>query len=146
MKSFLCSLFLLGALYSYAYPANEQPSDSTGQNESTVRAMFDALNKHDWVKMASFYAEDVEFLDPSLGIQPVRQTRKQIAEKYAAMASQIPDLNDAIQHIYVHGDKVIVEFIATGTLSDKKTFRLPICSVLTLKNGKIIRDATYYDL
>lgn len=56
-----------------------------------------------------------------------------------------PDLHDEVTGLYPSGDKVTVEFIATGSMSDSISFKLPIVSVLTFKDGKIVRDATYYD-
>jgi ketosteroid isomerase-like protein len=58
----------------------------------------------------------------------------------------IPNIHDEIVELYAVGDKVVIEFVSTGTINDTLQFKLPIVSVLTLKDGKIFKDATYYDM
>jgi ketosteroid isomerase-like protein len=108
--------------------------------------MFEAFNQHDWQKMASYYSEDAKYLDPSYGIEYVSKTRNDMATKHAAMEKLFPDIHDHPIGIYPSGDKVTVEFVSTGTASDSINFKLPIVTVLTLKDGLIVQDATYYDL
>lgn len=118
----------------------------TSDNVRLTGEMFDAFNKHDWKKMTEFYAVDALFLDPSLGTDFVKQTHSQTVEKYSGLQSVFPDINDDVTGIYSSGDKVIVEFISTGTSPNGMKLKLPIVSILTFKNGLIIRDATYYDM
>ncbi len=62
------------------------------------------------------------------------------------MQKLFPDLNDVVTGIYSSGDKVTVEFIASGTMANGETFKLPIVSILTISGDQIVKDATYYDL
>jgi ketosteroid isomerase-like protein len=62
------------------------------------------------------------------------------------MQKMFPDLHDELVGVYPSGDKVTVEFVSTGTMSDSIKFSLPIVTVLTFENGLIVKDATYYDL
>ena len=96
--------------------------------------------------MASLYSNEAVFLDPSFGKVFVKQSRQQTSAKYTAMAKIFTDLKDDIKEICSFKDKVVVQFIATGTAADGKKFELPICTVFTIKQGKIISDATYYDM
>ncbi|MGC3948481.1 MAG: nuclear transport factor 2 family protein [Chryseolinea sp.] len=123
----------------------EQPQSSNG-NKQTALAMFEAFNKHDWQKMADYYAEDADFLDPSLGKDFVKQSRTQIVEKYQGMQQLFPDITDVVTGVHIDGESVIVQFTSHGTMSQGPTFTLPIITVLTFSNGLITRDATYYDL
>ena len=120
--------------------------DASVKNNEVVRQMIDAFNRHDWEKMAGYYTEKADFLDPSFGITYVSKSRTETVEKYAGYQRMIPDIHDEIVDQYSSGDKVIIEFVSTGTISDSIQFRLPIISVLTLKDGMIVKDATYYDL
>lgn len=120
-----------------------QPSG--GENVEKAQAMFDAFNRHDWNAMASFYSEPASFLDPSFGTGYVNKNREETATKYAEMEKIFPDLQDELVGIYPSGDKVTVEFVSTGTAPDSTKFKLPIITVLTFKDGLIIKDATYYD-
>jgi ketosteroid isomerase-like protein len=95
--------------------------------------------------MAALYVDQAEFLDPSLGKDYVRQTQAQIVEKYSAMEHMFPDVHDEVKEMYAVEDKVIIQFVATGNSGDSINLDLPICGILTFKDGKIVRDATYYD-
>ncbi len=114
-------------------------------NQLATMRLFDAFNKHDWKTFSECYAIDADFLDPSYGKEYVKQTHQQLIDKYSGFQKAIPDINDEVVGIYEDGEKIIVEFISSGTLPDGKKWKLPICSVLTYKDGKIIRDATYFD-
>jgi ketosteroid isomerase-like protein len=107
---------------------------------------FEAFNRHAWNEMTALYAENASFLDPSYGKEYVTKSRKETAEKYAGMQTMFPDMHDEVTGIYSSGDVVTVEFVATGSMNDSVHFKLPIVSVLTMRDGLVIRDATYYDL
>lgn len=115
------------------------------KNVAVANAMFDAFNKHQWEAMAGYYAEPASFLDPSFGPTYVNKSRTEVAEKYRSMEGMFPDIHDELTGIYPYEDKVIVEFVSTGKASDSVRFSLPIITVLTIKYGLIVKDATYYD-
>ena len=115
-------------------------------NEKLVKQYFEHFNNHDWEKMANMYTEISEFKDPSLGQGIVKQTRKQIIEKYSELNKIFPDLQDKVIQIYPSGEKhIIVEFVSTGTAPDNSKFELPICTIFTIENGIITKDYTYFD-
>jgi ketosteroid isomerase-like protein len=115
-------------------------------NEKLVRQYFEYFNTHDWNKLVSMYADTTDFKDPTLGLGIVKQTRKQTLEKYTELNKIYPNIKDEITAIYPSGDKhIIVEFTSTGMAVDSTTFRLPICSILTIENGLITKDFTYFD-
>ena len=120
-------------------------SNANVENEKVVKQMFEYFNQHEWQKMAAQYSDKAEFLDPSFGVEYVTKTREETAAKYAEMQKMFPDLHDEVVGMYSVGDKVVVEFVATGSSGDSIQFKLPIASVLTIKDGKIVKDATYYD-
>jgi len=129
-----------------AMSCNNQTSDSREEkNVELVKAMFEAFNQHDWQKMASYYADNAQFLDPSLGKAYITKSRNQIAKKYSEMSGQMANLHDEVIGIYPSNNKVFVEFISTATLPDGLNFSLPIATVLTIENNLIVKDATYYD-
>lgn len=131
----------------FAACSQQQTTESAQQkNIAVARQLFEQFNKHDWNSMAALYADTALFLDPSLGTTPVPQSRRQISEKYTQLHSVFPDIRDDVQNIYPSGtDRVIVEFISTGTLPDGTTMTLPICTVFTIEDGSIVQDFTYYD-
>ncbi|MFH6997265.1 nuclear transport factor 2 family protein [Flavobacterium sp. FlaQc-57] len=118
----------------------------TSKNEKIVKQYFEHFNNHDWKKMAEMYTETVDFKDPSLGQGIVKQSRKQIEDKYADLHKVFPDLHDKVIQIYPSGEKhIIVEFVSTGTAPDNSKFELPICTIFTIENGLITKDFTYFD-
>ena len=119
---------------------------TNNKNVETAHAMFDAFNRHDWNAMTNYYSESASFLDPSFGHEYITKSRQETAAKYAEMQKMFPDIHDELVGVYPSGDKVIVEFVSTGSISDSVKFSLPIVTVLTFENGLIIKDATYYDL
>lgn len=118
--------------------------DAAIENEKIVRSMFDAFNRHDWKAMTEFYADTASFLDPSFGTVDVKKTRSETAAKYTEMQKTFPDLHDEVVTLFSQGDKVAVEFISTGMDGNQK-FTLPISTIFTIQNGKIVSDATYYN-
>jgi steroid delta-isomerase-like uncharacterized protein len=120
-------------------------SGSENPNVAVAQKMFDAFNKHDWQSMAAYYSDDALFLDPSFGKDYVTKSREETIEKYKGYEQMFPDLHDEVVGMYASGDKVTVEFVSTGTSGDTLSFKLPIVTVLTFKDGVIIKDATYYD-
>jgi ketosteroid isomerase-like protein len=111
---------------------------------SVTKKIFEAFNAHNWNRMLSYYHEQAEFKDPAYP-QPVRNLAL-IRQHHEELHAWFPDIYDDVQAIYPSGQNVIVEFISRGTSSDGQKFELPICTVLTFKDGKVIRDATYYDV
>ncbi len=111
-----------------------------------AKTLFEAFNRHDWKAMADLYSDSALFLDPSFGKEYVSQTREKTIAKYTEMQNAFPDIHDAVTTIYSSGETVIVEFTSAGTASDGTKFTLPIVTILTFKEGLIIKDATYYDL
>ncbi len=115
-------------------------------NEKLVETYFKHFNNHDWEKMANMYIETSEFKDPSLGKGIVKQTRKQIIEKYTELIKIFPDLHDKVLQTYPSGkNHIIVEFVSSGTAPDNSEFELPICTIFKIENGMITKDFTYFD-
>ncbi|WP_206734742.1 nuclear transport factor 2 family protein [Flavobacterium sp. YO64] len=145
MKNGIIILAIIFVLASCNNQNQSKPMDTT-QNEKVVKQYFEYFNSHNWKKMAEMYTETADFKDPSLGQGIVKQTRKQIQEKYAALNEVFPDLKDNIVQIYPSGEKhIIVEFVSTGTAPDNSKFELPICTIFTIENGMITKDFTYFD-
>ena len=92
------------------------------------------------------YESKAVFLDPSLGSDSVVQSNAQIVTKYSELGGFITDLRDDVVNINALGaNKVVVEFVSSGKDTAGNAFRLPICTIFTISNGKIVKDFTYYD-
>lgn len=120
------------------------PTDSTAIKQAKL--LFQKFNQHDWAGMAALYADTALFKDPSLGIGIVPQSRQQTTTKYAELQKTVANIKDSVVAIYPSGSNtVVVEFISKGTAPDGSRFELPIITVLTIENGLITKDFTYYD-
>lgn len=122
------------------------PVNKPDREEEIVLQLFDAFNRHQWTEMAGFYAEEAEFLDPAFGDGYVVRSHEQIKAHYEELHQLFPDIQDEVLSVLSSGDKVVVEFVSSGTGPDGSRWKLPICTVFTISGDKIIRDGTYYDL
>ena len=140
-------LVFLNLIFLFLISCKSNHSDPmTTKNTALVETYFQLFNNHDWDKLSQLYSENADFKDPSLGSGVVKQSRKQFIDKYAQLNEVFPDLRDDIVAVYPSGENnVIVEFISRGTAEDKSAFELPICTIFTIENGKIVKDYTYYD-
>src|SRR5688500_4110821 len=131
------TILYLGALLLLACGTQDASKD-TDETLRTAKAVVDAFNKHDWEKMESLYADSVKLEDPAY---PGGKTGEAgMTDFYPA----VPDVYDSVRNILVQGNTAVVEFVSTGTINGDK-FSLPICSVLTIENGLVVSDRTYYD-
>jgi predicted SnoaL-like aldol condensation-catalyzing enzyme len=134
-KSLYLGAMMLTACTS---PETSISSVQAAETRKVAEAIFAAFNAHDWTKMESYYTDSVQLQDPAY---PGGKTGKTgMSEFYRS----VPDIHDEVQRIYVDGNIACVEFISTGTMNGQK-FTLPICTVLTIENGLVTRDNTYYD-
>ena len=116
------------------------------ENVRIAKSVFEYFNQHDWEGMAALYTDPAEFKDPSLGQGIVKQTRAQIVQKYKGLEEMSHDVRDDLLQVYPSGERhVIVEFVSSGTAPDGTRWTLPICTIVTIENGKITKDFTYYD-
>lgn len=141
------NLFIFTLVVLTSISCGKYKTDSTYNNERLIQNYFEHFNNHEWERMANMYAPTAEFIDPSLGAGIVKQTRRQTIDKYAALHRNYPDLHDQVIRTYSSGkNHIIVEFISTGTAPGELRFSLPICTIFTIENGKIIKDFTYFDI
>ena len=150
MRALLITLSMLASLFAcqnnHAGPvAAAAADDKTARNEAIIRQYYQHFNNHEWDKMAAMYTDTAEMKDPSLGTAMVKQTPAEIEQKYRELNEMFPDVHDEVKAIYHAGDQVVVEFVSTGTAPDQSKFELPICTIFTIKDGKISGDFTYYD-
>ncbi len=137
---FLTFVFLFPAKVTLA----EGKSEETQQ---VILALFEAFNRHDTEALVDLYSEDARIRSPG-DIEP-RIGREVVREIYGGHFENIPGVHDAVQNIIAEGDQGSVEFIASWDqpTDDDPNARgnLRIASFITVKNGKIIQDITYFD-
>jgi ketosteroid isomerase-like protein len=125
-------MLLLGALIAVGCGATDDSA------KKTAESVFEAFNAHDWERMESLYAPDVEMMDPSF--EGIKRGKQGMTDFYRS----VPDIHDEIKSITASGNSVVVEFVSTGTI-EGQPFTLPICTVFQIENGHVVSDHTYYD-
>jgi len=118
------------------------------RNLDIAQRAFDTFNAHDWEAHANLFSDPCTYLDPSYGEHPVRKTRAEKIQKYRELEQYAPDIRDSITGLLAIGDKVVVQFISMGTeqtTNGPNRWELPICTIFTIDDGRIVRDDTYYD-
>ena len=81
-----------------------------------------------------------DFTAPRHGPEGVRQT-------YSELFSQLPRIHDAVKTLIVKGDDGAVEFVSTWvTDGNTPAGSLEIATFFKFKNGKLIRDVSYFDV
>ncbi|MBT1703835.1 nuclear transport factor 2 family protein [Chryseosolibacter indicus] len=130
-----CLAFVLIAFVSHAQNRNK--------NLEATQHIFEAFNAHKWEQMLSYYSKDAVFHDASLG-KPI-QDPETILKRHQHLEEYFNDIRVDLKSIYPSGENVIIEFVSTGTSVQGEKLNLPICTILTFKDGKVVRDATYYD-
>jgi limonene-1,2-epoxide hydrolase len=145
MKNILLLFVTSFILFACNNKSQESKLDPT-EKEKIVKQYFEYFNKHQWKELADMYSPVSDFKDPSFGTEMITQTRKQTIEKYTQLNAIFPDLHDEVVNVYPSDEKhIIVEFVSTGTAADSTKFKLPICTIFTIENGKITKDFTYFD-
>ena len=132
--------FLLCVAFSSVDKSQSEPD-----YEAYLSTFFGLFNNHDWKALSNMYAEKAKFKDPALGPGIHIRTRSEFVEHYVALEEMIPDVQHSVINFHPCGNTVVVEFISTGTGPDGERFQLPICAILTIEDGFIARDYTYYD-
>ncbi|MEM8600835.1 MAG: nuclear transport factor 2 family protein [Bacteroidota bacterium] len=120
---------------------------------SVVAAMFEAFNRHDLDALAALYAEDAVIESPDF--EEPRRGPAGIRETYAPYFEASPDIQDDVTRMFGSGNLVAVEFVSHGTMTNlgpddpevmqDKAFAMNIAAVLEVRDGKIVRDVTYFD-
>ncbi len=114
--------------------------------QAFVDEYFQHFNNHDWEAMAGMHKEKTQLKDPSFGTELVWRSREEIVAKYTELSQVFPDLRDSVVAVYPSGENhIVVEFVSTGSSPEGFEFFLPICTIMTIEDGLVSKEFTYYD-
>jgi steroid delta-isomerase-like uncharacterized protein len=148
MKSqpYLKNISLAFCLFAFA-------QNVCGQSSKLIDDHFKALTNHDIKAIASGYADDAEVYSPNW--EGAKAGLAGVTEVYSRYFKSTPDLWYKVTRVIITGEAIVVEFTSGGTLSNPegntpaymkdKKYTLNYCAVFTIKNGKIVREADYFD-
>lgn len=110
----------------------------------TVRAKFEAFNRHDVAAIQASYAPNAVLHSPDY---PDLHGNSAIAQTYRQLFDALPDAADAVRDLGYFKDKIYAQFVLTGHVkgAPDKSVTVRIASVYTIKDNLIVEDSTYYD-
>lgn len=115
-----------------------------------ARAWLDAFGSHDIDRLLTYYTDDALLEDVTIvesrGIAPARGHRM-IREFLVPMFEEMPDLAFEFVSASSAGDRMVVEWVMTGTRYRhfSGSFSIRGVSVIELAEGKIASERDYYD-
>ena len=128
----------------------------TLDNVIVARTFHEAWAERNPDKGAAVIADDCEFIDVPRGeIQRGPEGYKQDYERWRAA---FPDGTVEITNVIAEGDQVVVEFTNSGTNTGplrsavgdfsptNRKIEVQYCSVMQIKNGKVVSGCDYYDV
>lgn len=113
------------------------PSTQTSAQQ-LVDARFATFNRHDLDGIVKLYAADAVLTSP--GYCSPRQGEAGVRRAYGDLFKAYPDISDAVTGYVAQGDHIAVQYVV-----HLGKYTVPLASFLTLKDGLIVRDDTYYD-
>ena len=124
-----------------------EQEDSTNSTRDIVIALFAAFNAHDLDAVLALYHPEVMKKKPDH--PESRYGKDMIRENYSALF-QLPGVHDTVHRIVVEGNQASIEFtgswwnkaITDGTLTEQS---LKVAAFLTIEDGKIVEEVTYYN-
>lgn len=129
---------------------------ATHDNASIARTIYESFNNRDFDRAASLMANDVEWRDMPTG--EVWHGPNGFKQSFQRWATAFPDGKCEITNLVCAGDWCTVEFIGRGTNTGPmagptgempatgRRVEVPFCDVFEIKNGKVTRGHSYFDM
>ena len=124
-------------------------------NLSIARRLYDGWNERAFEEIADYTTDDSELV--VVGTGDVFKGREGALKYNQNWADGFPDGRITVDNMVASGDTVVVEFSGhgthTGTLQTSmgdipatgKSLTLHLCDVLEFRDGKIVRQRSYFD-
>ena len=146
MLLFSAAFFLIG------FFGCQTANDKEIKSETLFREYLTNWNTHDVDKIVSLFTDDCIYENLSRG--QTYRGKDQLREWVKTTFEAIPDFKLDITSLFAAGDLLACEWIMTGTLSGNnpelpptgKSFSVRGVTIAQLQDGKIQRNADYWDL
>ena len=120
------------------------PAVAHDSPEAVVKKRFEATAHHDIDAIAALYAPDA--LETSPAFCNTRQGSVGARKTYGDLFRDAPGIEDEVTNVVVDGNHVAVQFVARVRKPDGSiAFEVPLANFLTVEDGRIVRDDTYFD-
>ena len=125
-------------------------------NVAVARTFHQAWAERNPERGAAVIADDCEFVDVPRG--EIHRGPEGYRHDYERWRTAFPDGTVEITNVIAEGDWVVVEFTNSGTntgllrtaIGDfpptNRKIEVPYCSIMQIKNGKVISGRDYYDV
>ena len=129
---------------------------SSSDNVSVARTFHEAWAERNPDRGAAVIADDCKFVDVPRG--EIQHGPDGYRHYYERWRTAFPDGTVEITNVIAEGDWVVVEFTNSGTNTGplrtargdfpptNRKIEIPYCSVMQIKNGKVISGPDYYDV
>ena len=135
-------IFILLALCSGAVHAGEELAEKSPRSVMELR--FALVERYDVDGIAALYAPDA--IETSPGFCSERRGPAGARRTYGELFEAYPAISASVTSMVVEGEHVAVQFIARVRNPDGSVaFETQIANFLTVQDGKITRDDTYFD-
>lgn len=119
--------------------------------ESIAREYLEAFNRRDWDAYRNVLAPNYTYTGGDGAAQNGPEAGIAVAQGFAAAMS---DARIEVKNVHVAGNTAIVEFQGSGTNDGDfmgipatgKKITMPVCTVLDVKDGKIVAEREYMDM
>lgn len=131
--------------------AREPQAKASVSPDAFAREWLEAWNSRDVDRVVAYYTEDAIYVDvPNVdnGFTEPWRGHQMIRNALAGMFRDMPDLGFEFVTAFGAGDRMVVEWVMTGTRWRESTGEYSIrgVSVLRLNGDKIASQSDYYDL
>lgn len=129
---------------------------SADENITVARTFHEAWTERNPERGEAVIAEDCEFVDVARG--EVLRGPEGYRRDYERWRTAFPDGTVEITNVIAGGEWVVVEFTNRGTNTGplisavgefpptNRRIEVPYCSVMQIKNGKVVSGRDYYDV
>lgn len=115
-----------------------------GANSQLVRRMFEAGESMNVHNFAAFYADNAHY---QFGNFPVAYGQQGIIDSSAAFLSKVKKVVHYIENIWeVDDETLVVEMTVRYDRHDGKTFTLPCCDTVRVRDGKVQSLKIFMDI
>lgn len=142
---------MLAAVFLSSFIGCQTARDKEMQTEKMFREYLATWSTHDVEKMASFFTDDCVYENLASGqVYRGKDSLKAWAKMTFAM---IPDFKVDARSLFASGDWLACEWVMTGTQTGEarglpatgKSFKVRGSTIVELRDGKILRNADYWD-
>jgi ketosteroid isomerase-like protein len=117
-----------------------------GENADRVRRAIELFNEGKIAEVMDLYADNAEVENWGSVIGGTYRGKREIGEWFQKIGNVFPTgVRLDVENLVEHGNQVIVEWNATGTLSNGKMTGTKAANVITFEGPKVSRQRYYTD-